>query len=73
VRKGMRKSTAEECKNSSLMCFIITGFLVLGYTIDFFIEGEFDKSLFTSLPLFFVSLIAGFYYRGRAKRLIKLS
>ncbi|SNZ10122.1 hypothetical protein SAMN05421503_1547 [Terribacillus aidingensis] len=69
----MKKRTPEECKDSSLMCFIITGFLFVGYIFVFFMEGGFDKGIFTSLPLFFISLIAGFYYRGRAKKLIRLS
>ncbi|QXE03230.1 hypothetical protein [Terribacillus sp. DMT04] len=69
----MKKSTPEECKKSSLMCFIITGLLIVGYTFDFLIEEGFDESMFTSSPLFFASLIAGSYYKVRAKRLIRQS
>lgn len=66
-----KKYTEKEYKNLSLVYFIISGFLFIGYIIAFFVEGGFDKGIFYSLPLFALSLIAGFLFRTKANKKIK--
>jgi Na+/glutamate symporter len=63
-----KKYTEKEYKNLSLVYFIISGFLFIGYIIAFFVEGEFDKSIFYSLPLFVLSSFAGFLLRTKANK-----
>ncbi|MFE8700838.1 hypothetical protein ACFYKX_09445 [Cytobacillus sp. FJAT-54145] len=67
-----KEYTSTEYKNTSIVFFIISGFMLLGIMIAGFVEG-FDKSAISPIILMVTSFIVGILYRRKGKRETNLS
>ena len=65
----MKKNyTPKEYGDLAWTYFFISGFLLIGYAIAFFLLDGLDNSIFYSLPLFFFALFTGFRFRKKSKQ-----